>query len=110
MDNYEKEMLEIIDSDVNLTERQLRELVFEFKVVDRRYGENRRWSRTNTYVVEIGERYFSINWEEGLTENQENEFYEQPVEVMRKTYEKIITVTEWVKKQEQNNEGKEDVE
>jgi hypothetical protein len=39
-----------------------------------------------------------VEWEEGLTENQENEFYNQPYEVEKKTYEKTITVTEWVSK------------
>ena len=34
----------------------------------------------------------------GLTEYQENAFYEQPYEVEKRTYEKTITVTEWINK------------
>lgn len=35
------------------------------------------------------------SWENGLTENQENEYYDQPTEVKKVTTEKTITVTEW---------------
>lgn len=36
-------------------------------------------------------------------EEMANEFYNQPYEVVKKTYEKTITVTEWV---EVESEGK----
>ena len=79
----------------DLTDRELSELVYGY-AVETDYGENRRWTRTNTTVVKLLSRYFSVDWEEGLTEYQEDEFYNQPIEVEKKTYEKTITVTEWI--------------
>lgn len=99
MDNYEKEILNKIDSGVKLAEHELKDLVYEFKK-ETKHGENRRWSRSNRTISRVGDRYFSTTWEEGLTESQPNEFYNQPIEVVSNTYEKTITVTEWIKKEE----------
>lgn len=41
----------------------------------------------------------------GLTECQENDFEDQPVEVRKHTYEKIIEVTEWIPIKGEGNEG-----
>lgn len=62
---------------------------------DREYGDNRRWSRSVTSICELCGRYYQLNWEEGLTEYQDNEFPCQPFEVEKHTYEKTITVIEW---------------
>lgn len=96
MDKYEEVLLAKIDSGNELTERELSE-VTDYEV-ESEYGENRRWSRSVTTISKIGDRYFSINWENGLTESQENGYYYQPIEVQKKTYEKTITVNvvEWV--------------
>ena len=94
MDKYEEELLKKIDSGEKLKKNDIRE-VLEYEV-ESEYGDNRRWSRSVTTISQIGDRYFSTNWDEGLTEYQENEYYEQPVEVEKNTYEKTITVTEWV--------------
>lgn len=84
-----------IDNGEKLTEKELRELICGYDV-NTEYGDNRRWSRSVTTIVELEGRFFSIDWEEGLTECQENEYYNQPVEVKKNIYEKTITVTEWV--------------
>lgn len=49
-------------------------------------------------IVCLCGRYFSIYWEEGLTEYQENEFYDQPEEVEKHEYDKTIHVVVWVPK------------
>jgi len=98
MNEYEKDMLEKIDSKVKFSEKDLSYLVSEFNVIKNTYGDNRRWSRSVTSIIEIGERFFKVDWEEGLTECQENEFYYQPKEVEKKTYKKTIIVTEWIEK------------
>lgn len=96
-EHFDELMVEKIDKGENLTEKELRTLVFECNEVSRSKGENRRWSRSVESIVELCGRYFAVMWEEGLTECQENEFYDQPYEVEEKTYEKTVTVTEWVK-------------
>ena len=92
------------DSENKFKEDELKEIVFsdfddyencdEIEIIE---GEDRRWSRTNTTIININGRYFSINWEEGLTEMQPNEFYNQPIEVIPNVYEKLVTITEWKK-------------
>lgn len=81
----------------HFTESEARELIWECEV-DIEEGDNRRWSRSNTSIVKADDgKFYAIDWEEGLTEYQENEYYagDYP-EVEKKTYEKTITVTEWV--------------
>lgn len=99
MDKYEQEMYERLTNGDTLSERELQSLIWEFDEVDRDEGENRRWSRSNFSVIAIGDKFFGLCWEEGLTEMQENEFFDQPYEVEKRTYEKTIMVTEWIKKQ-----------
>lgn len=93
--HYDEYILSKIDNGEELTENELSEFCWNFNIVDVSYGENRRWSRSVRSIIEIGGRYFALNWEEGLTECQENEFYNQPIEVEKKEYTKTITVTEW---------------
>jgi hypothetical protein len=96
-EHFDKLMVQKIDSGEKLSENELRSLVFE-NGEESEWGENRRWTRRVATIVKLCGRYFAINWEEGLTEYQENAFYEQPYEVEKRTYEKTITVTEWIKK------------
>ena len=57
-------------------------------------GEDRRWSRTNLVIFEVGEKYFELEYEHGLTEYQENEYWAQiPIEV--KKVEKTVIITDW---------------
>lgn len=95
MEEFELKILKKIDNNEKLTERELSELVWEFEVECNK-EDNRRWSRSVETIVKIEERFFSICWEEGLTENQDNYFGNQPVEVKKETYEKTITVTKWI--------------
>lgn len=98
-----KWFLEKFDSGEKFSEDELQDIAYGdvgLKSVERSYGENRRWTRTVTGVYEADGRYFMIDWEEGLTEHQEDEFWEQPVEVEKKQYEKTFIVTEWVKKED----------
>ena len=80
----------------HFTSKEMRELVFEGEV-EREEGDNGRWSRHNKSIVLADDgKHYAINWEEGLTEMQDDEFYESDCpEVEKVTYEKTITVTEW---------------
>lgn len=79
----------------NLNEQDLSELVWGSEVIHQEKGEDRRWSRTIITVIELsnGDQY-AIEWEEGLTENQENEFFEQPKKVNVKEKEVVKVVKE----------------
>ena len=99
MSEFEKDFLEKYDNGYEFSQRELREIHQNFEGIETEYGENRRWTRTATTIFKVGDRYFALIWEQGLTECQENEFWEQPYEVEKKEYEKTITVTEWIKKE-----------
>lgn len=95
MDDFDKLLLEKIDSGICLTEREISEVVHGYGI-ESEYGDNRRWSRSVTTYSKIGERYFSTEWENGLTECQDNDYSYQPVEVKLVKYEKMIMVREWI--------------
>lgn len=104
MKDFEKEMLAKIDAGEKLNENQLTRLCYEHSNCDEE-GCEHRWVREMESIVELDGRYFSILWMRGLTEYQEDEFEDQPVEVRKHTYEKTIKVTEWIPIKGDGNEG-----
>ena len=96
------------------TENELQEIIenylftnegdkIPYEIIDTIYSnELNRWSRNVETIIEYKNKYYSIIWEEGLTEYQDNQFYEQPVEVIKKT--KIIEQNYWVEVDNQKEE------
>lgn len=93
----EQEFLEKFDKGEIFSERELNSLRWELNEVETIYGENRRWSRSAQTIFEVSGRLFALDWENGLTESQEDEFFDQPYEVEKRT--KTIVVNEYVKKE-----------
>lgn len=54
-------------------------------------GKDRCWTRNMSTIFEICGQLYRINWEKGLTECQDNEYWEQPYKVRRE--EKVVTLT-----------------
>lgn len=104
MKDFEKEMLAKIDAGEKLDRSELAKLCYDYSICDEE-GYEHRWVREMESIVELDGRYFSILWMRGLTEYQENEFEDQPVEVRKHTYEKTIEVTEWIPIKGEENEG-----
>lgn len=96
------------------TEEELQELVqdylftnqgdrIEYEIIDTIYDDElNRWSRNVQTIIKYKNKYYSILWEEGLTEYQDNEFYEQPYEVIKKT--KVIEQDYWISPDEEEKE------
>lgn len=89
---WQEEIINKLENNQHISEKDLKELVFDGYSVRTDYGENRRWSRTVEDIIMLTDRndnkyFYSLLWEEGLTEMQENEFYSQPERVY--PYEKI---------------------
>lgn len=89
----DKEFITRYANGEKFTEEELSDLRWEFVEVDKQYGENHRWNRPVTTIFRVKDRLFALDWWEGLTEIQENEFYDQPYEV--KEVKKIIEITEY---------------
>ena len=61
------------------------------KYIDESEGESRRWTKTMSTIFEVSNQLYCINWEQGLTECQDNEYWKQPYKVRRE--EKVVTTT-----------------
>lgn len=93
-----KEILRMIDAGEKFSEEQLEDMVFELEE-ETRYGENGRWTRRATTIIEIEGRFFKIKWEEPLTEMSGSPVFDfQPVEVIRKERIETKTVIDWIDK------------
>lgn len=84
------------DAGEEFNEDELKYMTYDCHQKDEIEGDESRWTRGVTTIFECDGRFFSIDWDRGLTEIQENEFYNQPQEVKLCEYEKTITVREWV--------------
>lgn len=91
-EHFDDIMYDKITEGIDLTERELREL--RYSQCAEIEGDKGRWSVYTQSIIKLRDKYFSIDWDQGLTEIQEDEFYNQPYEV--KKVEKMIPVTEWV--------------
>lgn len=54
-----------------------------------------RWHRDARSIILLGNRYYCIDWQQGLTEYQCNEFPNQPYEVEKKERSVTFIKTEW---------------
>lgn len=93
----EKYFLNKINNKEVLTEKELSILRNNFIVCEEE-GEDHRWQKDVKTIVMLKDKFFAIEWMRGLTELQDNSWYEQPYEVT--PYEKQVTITlkEWRKK------------
>lgn len=77
----------------NFTEDEIKDMAYEEfgNYVTTAEGETHRWYQEVETIFEVGDRLFAVNWDRGLTEQQENDFDDAEVyEVERK--EKIIFI------------------
>jgi hypothetical protein len=67
-----------------------------FETVDVIEGDDRRWARYQTIITRHvpTDTYLQWGYDEGLTEYQENEFFEElPVQVW--PHKKVVEIIEW---------------
>lgn len=95
-EHFEEIIVSKIDRHENLTEDELK-IIRGYSIEDIE-GEESRWTRHIESIISMCGRFFALDWERGLTEYQENGYYNQPYEVEKKTVTKTITVVEWVMK------------
>lgn len=62
--------------------------------IDEQDGNSGRWTRHKTTIFKVNNDLWCIEWEEGLTELQEHEFYKQPYRV--KCVEDVVIVKKYV--------------
>ena len=104
MDENFKAIYDKLDKGEKLDEDELWSLACDaygegVREVETTFEEPGRWSRGAHTIVQLGDRYWRVDWEQGLTEMQDNELWCQPVEVVPKTV--VIPAheeTTWVEK------------
>lgn len=97
-EHFDEIIFKKISDGEKLSEEELRSLVLDGNVIETEYGDKERWTRSARSIIFLCGKYFALNWQEGLTENQEHFFNEQPYEVELHEYEKTIVVKEWKRK------------
>ena len=78
-----------------LSERDIRDLINEYEI-EEIAGDSGRWTRFMTTIIQVDGVFYSIDWQQGLTEMQCDEYLDQPVKVRKHTYQKMVTVVEWL--------------
>lgn len=61
----------------------------DYEFVDEVEGGRGRWTQRVQTIIRIEQDLWCVPWASGLTEEQENMFYEQPYKVQRK--ERVVT-------------------
>ena len=62
--------------------------------IDEQDGDSGRWTKHKTTIFKVHNDLWCVQWEEGLTELQEHEFYNQPYRV--KCIEDVVIVKKYV--------------
>lgn len=80
------------------TEEELEQLSWcqieaDIKMITQDEGEQHRWTQDVSTIFEFEDKYYCLDWDRGLTECQENVFYNQPYEVEKEI--KMVEVTNW---------------
>ena len=77
----------------NLSGDEIRTMVYELPEIYEEEGDEGRWERYMTTVVDLLGKHYAIDWSRGLTESQDNSFFEQPYLVKVETKEVVVKKT-----------------
>ena len=91
--NYDKLIKRALEGK-KLTRDEWIFLINEDKEVGRVEDEPRRWCKWVEVIIEYQDKYYSIGYDEGLTECQENDYCDSGI-IEVKPVKKIIEVIEW---------------
>lgn len=86
------EIIKKLKDGEKLSEGEIKDLLWNGDEVDEIEGDDHRWQKDMTTIIDIDGQLYAIDWMRGLTECQENEYLYQPYKV--KKVEKVITKTE----------------
>lgn len=80
--SYEDRLkMKLQDESKELSEQEIKRLVSGYSVYEEE-GKEYRWDREMLTVFKIGDKFYAVSWRQGLTENQENWYDNQPYEVV----------------------------
>lgn len=91
----------LFENNVPFDREDIREFIEGWQYITKRDEFYDRWTRHITTICELNNHYYAVEWDAGLTEMQEDEFYCQPYEVFPEEEQRLITFTKW--KNKENN-------
>lgn len=99
--------LAMMDAKQPFNEEQLRQMAHGYvgELIETQEGDRGRWDVLQSTIFEVDGRRFCIDWYEGLTDCQPNEFPDQPYEVVEHVYQKMMDVREWIPLAKARKEG-----
>lgn len=74
---------------IQLTGGEVEKAVWNLQEVKTIKGENNRWSQSCEIILKVEGKLYSLEYDRGLTENQENEYYPQIAEEVAEVEETI---------------------
>lgn len=101
-EHFEEYIVNKIDNKGDLTDDEIKRVIWDYKFEEEE-RDSGRWTQSMETHVKLMDRFFSVYWEMGLTEYQSNEYPEQPVEIEKVEYDKLIPehyehIIEWREK------------
>ena len=92
----EDQLYDKLQAKEELSERGLWVLVQEYGI-ESEEGDEGRWERHMTTISKVKDKFYRTYWSRGLTECQEDSYYDQPFEVKLEEKEVTITQRNWNK-------------
>ena len=90
-----EEIYEKLQNKEMLSEEEIESLVWDSEQVYEEAGKDHRWQKEMFTVVKVENKFYGICWMKGLTEYQENEYYEQPFEVGCENKTEVVKKEIW---------------
>ena len=78
---------------IELNNKDMQEMLWQCPEIYEEEGEDSRWTRSMLTVVEFENDLYAIEWDKGLTEQQDDGFYIQPYKVKLKEEEVVVIKT-----------------
>lgn len=90
-----EEIYRKLKDNVELSEEEIKSLVWDSEQVYEEEGADHRWQREIFTVVKVENKFYGICWMRGLTESQESNYYEQPFEVACENKTEVVKKEIW---------------
>lgn len=71
--SFEDEILNNFDNGISMSDDDMSEAIFMYEI-DREDLDEYRWTTLTRSVIKVKDRYFEIDWIQGNTEMQEDDF------------------------------------
>ena len=104
LDIKDKYLKDKILNKKELTEIEVKEIIYNdcsIEQIESYPCDESRWGIIEKVIIKVNDRYFSLSYERGKTEMQDDYFWGQ---IAEEIVSKEVVITKWVKKEEVQNE------